>query len=151
MLFSETKHTELAFIYAGGHQHSKWYYNFYIETIIFWCLIIFCLTAFYSNVVLFQLWFIPYAHHLKAQAKPLSITAMPMGIECSFLHLFYFVGEGGKSGSFILRHINSISITSWQWYDVWDEKEKIPKPTLLPTQEIFNLPQYRHAMRGTGL
>ena len=25
---------------------------------------------------------------------------------------------------FVLQHSNSISVISWQWYDVWDEKEK---------------------------
>ena len=38
----------------------------------------------------------------------------------------------------VLRHSNSISAISWQWYDVWDEDEK----ALLPTQGIFNLPHH---------
>ena len=39
----------------------------------------------------------------------------------------------------VLRHSNIISVISWWWYDVWDEKEKA---TLLPTQRIFNLPHH---------
>ena len=41
----------------------------------------------------------------------------------------------------VLGHSNSISVISWGWYDAWDKKEK-PKPTLLLTQGIFNLPHH---------
>ena len=37
----------------------------------------------------------------------------------------------------VLRYRNSISVIAWQCYDVRDEEKT--KPTLLPTQGIFNL------------
>ena len=40
----------------------------------------------------------------------------------------------------ILCHSNSISVICWQWYVVWDEKEK--SRAYLPTQGIFNLPHH---------
>ena len=48
----------------------------------------------------------------------------------------------------ILHHSHSITIISWQWYDVEVTRRK-PKPTLLSTQGIFYLPH--NGRRGTGL
>ena len=54
-------------------------------------------------------------------------------INTSKLNLFPFA---------VLCNSDSVSVKTWLWYDIWDEEKKKPKPTLSPTQRIFNLPHH---------
>ena len=49
-----------------------------------------------------------------------------------------------------LCHSNSISVISWQWYDIWDRKEKARAYFFNNSRNLYPPTPYRHGMRGTG-
>ena len=51
----------------------------------------------------------------------------------------------------VLHRSNNISVISWQWCDVWDEKEKAQTYTFTDSKDLLTPRLYKHGMKGTGL